>query len=210
MYSFCDLLPAHREVTRFERQDVLFDVGDTRRAIFFLQSGFVKTGTITVNGHEVVHEVRKAGQTVGELCMFEPQRSGRAVALEQTDAIEVPYEEFKTLLMTNAKSMAAFFEIIGGTLREAYSQIDSLAADDTVDRLAKVLLNLACTVGRAAGDVTEIPIYLTQDEIAQMVSARRERISTALNLLRQRGMVQYSPRGKFLVNVDALGRLFAD
>jgi hypothetical protein len=55
----------------------------------------------------------------------------------------------------------------------------------------------------------EIPTYLTQEEIAQMVAARRERVSTALNFLRRREMVQYSHRGNLLVHVERLQGLFA-
>ena len=47
-------------------------------------------------------------------------------------------------------------------------------------------------------------MYLTQEEIAQMVGARRERVSTALNALRRRGMVQYSTRGHLVLDVRAL------
>lgn len=38
----------------------------------------------------------------------------------------------------------------------------------------------------------------------QMVVARRERVSTALNLLRQHGVVQYSSCGRLIVDVSAL------
>jgi len=50
----------------------------------------------------------------------------------------------------------------------------------------------------------QIPVYLTQEEIAQMAGARRERISTALNSLRRRGIVQYSARGHMVIDVAAL------
>jgi hypothetical protein len=37
-----------------------------------------------------------------------------------------------------------------------------------------------------------------------MAAARRERVCTALNSLRRRGMVQYSARGHMLLDVGAL------
>jgi hypothetical protein len=37
-----------------------------------------------------------------------------------------------------------------------------------------------------------------------MVMARRERVSTVLNILRQRGVVQYSPRGRLRVDLRLL------
>jgi len=40
-----------------------------------------------------------------------------------------------------------------------------------------------------------------------MVGARRERVSTALNSLRRRGLVDYSSRGHLLLHVAALRSL---
>jgi hypothetical protein len=37
-----------------------------------------------------------------------------------------------------------------------------------------------------------------------MAAGRRERISTALNSLRRKGMVEYTARGHLLLNMDAL------
>ena len=68
----------------------------------------------------------------------------------------------------------------------------------------KTLRSLAIKLGETHGELVEIATYLTQDELAQMVMARRERVSTALNLLRQRGIVQYSARGRLRVDMRAL------
>lgn len=67
-----------------------------------------------------------------------------------------------------------------------------------------MLIGLATKIGRPTGSVIEIPTYLTQEEISQMAAARRERVSTALNILRRRGMVQYSARGHMMLDVGAL------
>jgi hypothetical protein len=48
-----------------------------------------------------------------------------------------------------------------------------------------VLIGLATKLGQRSGPLVEIPTYFKQEEIEQMAAARRERISTALNSLRQ-------------------------
>jgi CRP-like cAMP-binding protein len=65
---------------------------------------------------------------------------------------------------------------------------------------------LAHKLGRPSGNRVEIAAYLTQEELSQMVVARRERVSTALNSLRRRGILQYSPRGHLLLDMRALDR----
>jgi CRP-like cAMP-binding protein len=94
--------------------------------------------------------------------------------------------------------------VFGEALADAYDQLNSLANDDLMQRLEKTLRSLATKLGEAHGELIEIATYLTQDELAQMVMARRERVSTALNILRQRGVVQYSPRGRLRVDMRAL------
>jgi CRP-like cAMP-binding protein len=69
-----------------------------------------------------------------------------------------------------------------------------------------VLSKLAHKLGQPAGGLVEIPVYLTQEELSQMVVARRERVSTALNSLRRSGVAQYSSRGHLLLDMQALER----
>ena len=57
--------------------------GTDNQTFFFLQKGFVKIGSITEGGHELIYDVRKAGDIVGELCASGQQRQDRAVALER-------------------------------------------------------------------------------------------------------------------------------
>jgi len=205
--KFCDLILPNRKATTFNKHQVIYNVGDSERTFFFLQNGFVKVGTITGSGREVIYDVRKGGDVVGELCAAEHIRPDRAVALEQTDAISVPYKEVMELLLTRPDLVTLLVNVFCQALKEAYAQVNTLALDDTVHRLGKVLLGLATKLGERSGALVEIPTYLTQDEIAQMVAARRERISTALNSFRRRGMVQYSARGHLVLDVNALKRL---
>jgi len=79
-----------------------------------------------------------------------------------------------------------------------------LAFNDTVHRLVKVLLRLGTQLGHRSGERTALSVYLTQEEISQMVLARRERVSTAMNFLRNRGMLDYSHHGYLILDLKAL------
>lgn len=202
--KFCDLLLSSRRTTIFDKHSVIYNVGDRERTFFFLQTGFVKVGTIAVDGREVIYDVRKGGDVVGELCASEQVRPDRAVALEETGAIRVPFEEVMEFILSKPDVIAMLVDVFCQALKEAYSQVNSLAIDNTIQRLVRVLIGLATKIGVPSGSLVEIPTYLTQEEIAQMAVARRERISTALNSLRRRGMVQYSPRGNMVLDLAAL------
>ena len=202
--KFCDAILPNRKTNTFKKEEVIYDVGDEERTLFFLQDGFVKVGTITSDGHELIYDVRKGGDVVGELCASESRRPDRAVALEQTDAIPVPFQDVMEVVRKQPELLARLVDVFCRALNEAYAQVNTLAVDDTAHRLAKVLLKLAAKIGQHSGAEVEIPTYLTQEEIAQMTAARRERISTALNLLRRERMIQYTNHGHLVLNVKAL------
>src|ERR1700693_1714908 len=202
--KFCDAILPNRKTTTFKKDEVIYDVGDAERTFFFLQDGFVKVGTITSDGHELIYDVRKGGDVIGELCASETRRPDRAVALEQTEAIPVPFEDVMEVVRKQPDLLARLVDVFCRALNEAYAQVNTLAVDDTAHRLAKVLVKLAAKIGQHSGPEVEIPTYLTQEEIAQMVAARRERISTALNVLRRRRMIGYTNHGHLLLNVTAL------
>jgi CRP-like cAMP-binding protein len=202
--KFCDAILPNRKTTTFKKEEVLYDVGDKERTLFFLTDGFVKVGTITSDGHELIYDVRKGGDVVGELCASEPRRLDRAVALEQTDAIPVPFEDVMEVMRKQPDLLARLVDVFCRALSEAYAQVNTLAVDDTAHRLCKVLLKLGAKIGQSSGPEVEIPTYLTQEEIAQMVAARRERVSTALNFLCRKKMIQYTNHGHLVLNVMAL------
>lgn len=202
--KFCDAILPGRHATTFKKADVIYEVGDKERVFFFLASGFVKVGAVTPNGREVIYDIRKAGDVVGELCAYEQDRPDRAVALQETQAIPVPYEEVLEALHKRPDLLSRLVDVFCRALSEAYEQVNALATDDTLHRLVKVLLKMAAKIGRGPGGTVEIPTYVTQEEISQMVAARRERVSTALNSLRRLGSISYSKHGHLILDIKAL------
>lgn len=202
--NFCDVILLKRNSVIFERGEVLYDMGAGDRIFFFIRSGFIKIGTITEDAREIIYDVRKEGEVVGELCACQPFRRDRAVALERSDVIPVPYFEIVEVFKNNPGFLEKLIGIFCDSLADAYDHISTLAFHETARRLTHVLLGLASKIGRPAGNTIEIPTYLTQEDISRMVVARRERVSTALNLLRRRGLVHYSNDGHLLLDVVGL------
>lgn len=201
---FCDILLPNRAARTFNKNETIYELGEKERIFFFIRHGVVKTGTITEQGREMIYDLRKDGDVVGELCALESVRRDRAVAVERTEAIPVTFDEVVDALVKHPLLVRDFVGVFSGALSEAYDQVSRLAVNDVMHRLVDVLKTLANKLGRPVGELVEIATYLTQDELSQMVVARRERVSTALNSLRRHGIVQYSPRGHLLLDMRAL------
>ena len=164
----------------------------------------MKVGSITQDGHELIYDIRKAGDIVGELCASGLQRQDRAVALERTEVIAVPVDDVLEIVQKNRYLLQELMQMFCESLSDAYDQLNTLASGDIVHRLVRVLLRLGIQLGHTSGQMTELSAYLTQEEISQMVVARRERVSTAMNFLRNRGLLDYSHRGYLVLDLKAL------
>lgn len=202
--KLCETLLHNRPPRTFAKGSAIYEAGDEGRSFFFVQRGVVKVGAVTDDGHEVIYDLRKEGDVVGELCACETPRRDRAVALQPTEVIAVSYEDILDSLQQNRPALQEILDVICRALSVAYDQISLLSSDGTLDRLIKVLLRLAKQLGRPSGHFVEVDAYLTQEEISQMMASSRERVSVALNLLRNRAMVDYSRGGHLLLDVNAL------
>jgi len=202
--KLCDVLLGNRAVTSVGKGEVIYDLGDEKQTLFFIRSGFIKVGTITEDGHELIYDVRKSGDIVGELCASGQPRQDRAVALEPVEVIAVPLDDVLEVIQKNRELLRQIVQVFCNSLSDAYDQLNSLAFGDVVQRLVRVLLKLGGQIGRSSERGTEISAYLTQEEISHMVAVRRERVSTAMNFLRNRGMIDYSNRGYLVLDLKAL------
>src|SRR5947207_13356300 len=66
--KFCDALLPGRGALHFAADEILYDVGDRNRVVFFVRKGFVKIGTLTPDGGEVNYDLRKDGEAFGVPC----------------------------------------------------------------------------------------------------------------------------------------------
>jgi CRP-like cAMP-binding protein len=140
---FCETLSPNRVARVFEEDEVLYEMADRDRTFFFVRRGLVKVGTITANGREIIYDVRKERDVVGELCALGPVRRDRAVAVERTEAVAVPFDEVMASLVREPGLLAEFIALLSSALAAAHEQVNRLAADDVMPRLIAVLRTLA-------------------------------------------------------------------
>lgn len=141
--NFFDAILPGRNSVIFGKDEVLYEVGARDQTFFFIRSGFIKVGTVTLDAREIIYDVRKEGGVVGELCACQSIREDRAVTLELSDVIPVPYFEIVEVLRKNPDFLGKLIEIFCDHLADAYEQINTLAFKDTAHRLTHVLLGLA-------------------------------------------------------------------
>jgi CRP-like cAMP-binding protein len=209
------------ELTEHERADLarrgrsrrvpagtqLFMEGTRSDVVVVVISGRVKVFTSAEDGTEVVLAVRGPGALLGELSAIDHQpHSASVISLEPVEVLTVGVREFTAFLQVHPRTMWLLLRILTGRLRDADRRRNEFGVYDTLERVARLLVELVDRFGEPTEAGIRITLPLTQDELASWVGASREAVIKALRTLRARGYVQTQRRTITVVDIEGLRR----
>jgi CRP/FNR family transcriptional regulator len=199
----CEQL-ATRPGRRLASGQFLYLIGESAKSLYLLKSGLLKTSRVSPAGEELIVQLHRPGEVLGELCLCTGKRREQAVALEPSEVVEILRDDLLGQLRRTPQMSLDLVAALCDRLGEAHGRLTSLAFEPTMERLARTLLALAETLGEDTEQGTHIAHYVRQEELAQMIAARREVVSGLLNRLRERGLISYSRKGEISVHRSAL------
>lgn len=178
----------------YKRGAVIYTIGDESAAIYSIASGRVKMVRVSTGGREQTVAIYAKSDIFGEICLCAGRipREEQAVAIEDTNTLSFDTRELWDLMKQQPQLTFELCLILCSRLHESQEQVSSLVFDDTRQRLAKQLLLLNQSFNFDTDGGAAKPIALTHEELANLVSTTRERITLLLNEFRRLGLVQYS------------------
>jgi CRP/FNR family cyclic AMP-dependent transcriptional regulator len=188
----------------FHSGEIIYNIGDISQSAFYLRRGLVKLTALSEDGKEIILAMRRPGEIFGEFCLCSGLRTETVTTMESSDVVEIKVEELVKYIQEDQGASYNLLIAVCERLSKAYQIIEELSFDELPDRLAKVLLRLAGEYGNETGSGTELSCYVTQEELAQMVSARREVVSAMLNRLRKQGLIDYTRKSKMIIHQENL------
>jgi CRP-like cAMP-binding protein len=177
-------LSEHREL---RRNDVLFRQGESASELFVVESGRVAIANRSEDGRESLVALMEPGDLFGEMGLFDGIRSADARALELSTVVAVPYGAVRQALERQPDALWSVVELLAGRLRAVDEALADTVFLDVPGRTAKRLLELA-----GEGDQFQLPV--TQEELAGMVGASRERVNKAISQFVRLGWLEQQDR----------------
>ena len=184
---------------RYRRGDPVFEKGDPATQLFVVFSGRVAIVAKTSDGRESVLTVLGPGALFGEMAMFDSGvRSAHARALTTVHLIAVDFDDVRDVLARRPEVMWTVVRILARRLRATDEALADAIFLDVTGRTAKRLLELA-------DGENEFRMPLTQEELAGMVGASRERVNKAIALFVKLGWIEITGRSRYrIVNREEL------
>lgn len=185
-----DDLVSRGKVHHFKKHDLIFQAGSPGDNVYLLATGRAKIYQLSPNGKEVILWFCFPGELFG---MAEVCRQGRrevyARACSDTEIIKIRQDKFKLFLSQNPDAAMLTIDILSCRMRILGDMLLNLTSEDVMSRLLKLLTRLCAQYGKNRGENMLLDIPLTHQEIADMIGASRQTVSTAISDLRRRGLI---------------------
>ncbi len=163
----------------------VFAEGDTTQHLFFIKSGSIKTFKSHPDGKELITNIYHANDFFG----FEPILEGStylesAVAMQDTEVITIPKNDFLTLLQSHPDISNGFVAMLCKKVAEKEKQLLNLAYNSVRQRTAEALLKV-----QSLKDQRE-NIHISRDDLAKIVGTASESVIRVLSDFKEEGLIE--------------------
>lgn len=181
------------------RGDVLFNEGDPSSNVYLVLRGRVAIALANpIDRRESVFALMEAGDLFGEMGMLDDgPRSALARALEPTSVLTIPYEQILQMFNDDPKLLWNVTRLLAQRIRATDEALADSVFLDVTGRTAKRLLELA-------NGTDEFTLPVTQEELAGMVGASRERVNKAIASFIRLGWLEQQDRSYRILQRDRL------
>jgi CRP-like cAMP-binding protein len=193
----------------YHKNSIIHAPGDQSTLIQYVVDGRVKIYNIAESGKEIIFRFCYSGSFFGlaEVCGGE-RREVYAEAMEDSHVLGLEREYFLKLIKGNPELAGVVFGILGKRLRQAHRAIQSLAIQDTSERLAYLLLKLS-DMHRPCSGTTTVGHKLTHQEMANMIGATRSTVTELINYFKEKEYITYVDGIICIISPDQLNSIAA-
>lgn len=183
----------------YKKDQYIYFPEEAATHIYMIVSGHVRIGHYQEDGKEVISAILTTGEIFGELAMAgEEKRKDFAQAMEATIICPLSITELAELMKENRELSFKILKLIGLRLMKLERKLELLVFKDARTRVIEFLKDAAAWKGKKVGFETMIPTRLTHKDIAALTGTSRQTVTTILNELKDKNLINFD-RKKILI-----------
>jgi len=174
-----------------KKNEIIFQAGSPGDNVYFLVSGRAKIYQLAhTSAKEVILWFCFPGEMFGlaEVCRQE-KRGVYARACTDSELLKISQSDFKDFIRTHSDAAWLTIDLLSCRMRVLGDMLLNLAADDVNSRVIKLLLRLTAYYGKTIDNETYLDINLTHQEMADMIGASRQTVSSILGDLKKQDIL---------------------
>ena len=191
----------------FRKGEFIYRSGDPFRAVYAIQGGAVKTRGTTQDGEEQITGFHLTGELVGMDAIGGDAHPCDAIALENTWLCEIPFDRLENLAEQVPGLQRELLHLLGRELRRDEHALMLVRRQRAEHRVMRFLNNLYQRMRDRYGQIEEIPLPMSREDLANYLGLAPETLSRALTKLRKDRVLEISGRSFRFLDMDAVCRL---
>ena len=199
-----------------DSRDQLFGAGDHSTDVYIVASGCIRLFQVSSAGRETILWFNFAGELFGMAELWSgSQRQVYAVANEPSRVYSIRREDFTAFLGQHPEAAMKAIGILSARVRALGNMLVGLTSDNVETRVARLLMRFSaislahrCGAGLEEGELC-VNVRLTHQDIANLIGASRQTVSSTLAHLRKIGAVRPVNHHIHIVQPDHLRELLA-
>lgn len=190
----------------YKKDQMIYFQEQASESIYMVSNGRVKIGTYAPDGKEIVKAILTTGEIFGELALAgEEKRQDFAQAMDNgTRVCTMNIDNLKDLMKDNKELSFKILRIVGFRLRKMERKIESLVFKDARTRIVDFLREMAEEKGQKVGFEMMIKNHLTHKDIASLTGTSRQTVTTVMNELREKNLINFDRRRILIRDLEKL------
>ena len=182
-------LSENKKTRNYKKKEIIFYEGDYANAIYFINSGRVRTYKINDDAKEYSVDLYGSGDFIGYLSILEgSDYKESAEAMIEAEVLKIPKEDFIDLLFKNRDVANSFIKMLAHNVLEKEEKLLNLAYDSVRKRVADALVELQKKYNEKLDSNFEINI--SRNELASMVGTSPETVIRTLSDFKEEGCIK--------------------
>ncbi len=173
-----------------EPKSMIFHQGDPFHSIFMIQSGCVKTLSVTKNGEESLDGIYFPGEFIGLNSIAANFYSYFAVTASSSVLCKIPYRNLQKVSSVEPSLATHFIGAVSKQLSREIIWRKFVTKSKMKERLIGFLLDISDRFVLEAGPVDEFKLPINLQEISYLLDMRNETLSRQINELNKEGLIQ--------------------
>jgi CRP/FNR family transcriptional regulator len=172
-----------------KRGEYLFRSGTPLRSLFAVRTGFLKTTVLHNDGREQVTGFHMMGELLGLDAIGSGQYESDAVALEDCEICEIPFELLEKLTGEIPALQKHLYRTMSREIARDYGVMMLLGSMRAEERLAAFLANLSKRFALRGYAANCFHLRMTREEIGSYLGLKLETVSRAFSRFQEQGML---------------------
>jgi CRP-like cAMP-binding protein len=159
--------------------------GEWSDFLYFLIGGLVKVYKTSTSGKEQILHIAPPGESLNDVSTFDGgTNQASMVSMTPVHLYGVRKEDLLTILHDHPRIYLNILKALAYRIRRDSNLVGELSSSQAMARLDKLLL------GKYAGEELTVGLWLTQQDMANMIGTCREVVNRSLKVMEEKGAIR--------------------